>query len=732
MKLPNLRLSAAVALCACVLAAPVAAEIDKLATYARMRAIAADQQSIRGVDSAHGRYVELQSEFNTLKASMGGDDPTLMYEGTQSRSGIAPKFAKVVPTPPSGMVVSTSTFTQSTPTAVPTGPAAVTSTVLVSGTGPYTWDIDLTTNLTHTFAADLDITITSPAGTVVTLTTDNGAGNDNVFNGTLWDDDANPAGQVPYTTNNGMVTDQAYVNLTTATPLVPEEALGAFVGEDPNGTWTITVSDDLAGDGGSLDAFSIAVSTLPIAPVPTVLPTVTQATPTAIPTGPAVVTSTVLVAGAGVTLTDLNLTTAITHTFAADLDITLMSPAGTIVTLSTDNGAGNDNTFNGTVWDDDANPGGQVPYTTNNGVTTDHAYVNVTTATPLVIEEAMAAFIGENPNGTWTITISDDLSGDGGSLDSWSLDITTGVGGCLSVTCPANVTVSNDVNQCGAVVNYPAPTADAACGVVTCSPASGSFFPAGTSTMTNCSTAVGGRSCAFTVTVNDTQPPTITCPANILAAATSSAGSVVTFAAPVATDNCPGSTVACNPASGATFPIATTSDSCTNTDGASNTATCGFNVAVVSPDVTLTKSTPTTGTIAVGQQVSFTLTATNTNAQVAATNAVVTDTLPAGLAYVSNDCGASFAAPTLTWTIPSLAASSSLSCLLTTTVAAPGAISNTAQVTTTGTFDNNSANDASTTGLSAFVPPPIPFAGWSAMLIIVAVLVLARRRTAQR
>ena len=46
------------------------------------------------------------------------------------------------------------------------------------------------------------------AGTIVTLTTDNGAGNDNVFSGTVWDDDANPAGQVPYTTNNGLVTDQ--------------------------------------------------------------------------------------------------------------------------------------------------------------------------------------------------------------------------------------------------------------------------------------------------------------------------------------------------------------------------------------------------------------------------------------------------------------------------------------------------------------------------------------------
>src|SRR4029078_11939957 len=161
-----------------------------------------------------------------------------------------------------------------------------------------------------------------------------------------------------------------------------------------------------------------------------VVPTVTQATPTAIPTGPAVVSSSVVVAGAATSILDVNLTTNLTHTFAADLDITLMSPAGTVVTLTTDNGAGNDNVFSGTVWDDDANPAGQVPYTTNNGLVTDQAYVNLTTATPLVPEEAMAAFIGEDPNGTWTLTVSDDLAGDGGSIDSWSLDIDTF--GCAS------------------------------------------------------------------------------------------------------------------------------------------------------------------------------------------------------------------------------------------------------------------------------------------------------------
>jgi subtilisin-like proprotein convertase family protein len=206
--------------------------------------------------------------------------------------------------------------------------------------------------------------------------------------------------------------------------------------------------------------------------------TFTQSTPVAIPTGPAVVTSTLVVSGANPFLFDVNATTFITHTFAADLDITITSPAGTVVTLTTDNGAGNDNVFNGPLWDDDANPGGQVPYTTNSGLVTAHPYVDLITATPLVPEEAMGAFIDEDPNGTWIITISDDLAGDGGSLDSWALEITTAtcVQPCI-LTCPANVTVANDPNQCDAVVNYPAPTTSGTCGTVTCAPPYWQFLP---------------------------------------------------------------------------------------------------------------------------------------------------------------------------------------------------------------------------------------------------------------
>jgi subtilisin-like proprotein convertase family protein/outer membrane protein OmpA-like peptidoglycan-associated protein len=147
------------------------------------------------------------------------------------------------------------------PTPVPTGPAVVTSSIEVVDAGAHLTDVDLFTDLDHSFAADLDVTLQSPAGTVVTITTDNGAGNDNVFKGTTFDDQADPDGQVPHAANPGLVTDHPYANLVAATPLVPEESLAAFNGEDPNGTWTITISDDLADDGGTLHNWRLDVTT---------------------------------------------------------------------------------------------------------------------------------------------------------------------------------------------------------------------------------------------------------------------------------------------------------------------------------------------------------------------------------------------------------------------------------------------------------------------------------------
>jgi hypothetical protein len=142
---------------------------------------------------------------------------------------------------------------------------------------------------------------------------------------------------------------------------------------------------------------------------------------------------------------------------------------------------------------------------------------------------------------------------------------------------PANIT-TNATSSAGATVNYTSPTAvdeagDSPAATVSCSPASGSTFPIGTTTVT-CTATSGDdtpstASKTFTVTVNDTDLGLTGVSANKTVNATSSHGAVVTYASPSAVDEAgdsPAATVGCTKASGSTFAIGTTTVTCTATD----------------------------------------------------------------------------------------------------------------------------------------------------------------------
>ncbi|MGH9802126.1 MAG: HYR domain-containing protein, partial [Blastocatellia bacterium] len=149
---------------------------------------------------------------------------------------------------------------------------------------------------------------------------------------------------------------------------------------------------------------------------------------------------------------------------------------------------------------------------------------------------------------------------------------------CPAITCPTSITTSTDLNQCSAVVNYTTPISTGCS--VTCTPASGSTFVKGTTTV-SCSNG-GASTCTFTVTVNDTQPPPImTCPANITTnTAAGQCSATVTYTTPTPTDNCPGVTASCTPASGTSFAKGTTTVTCTATDTSTNATSCTFTVTV--------------------------------------------------------------------------------------------------------------------------------------------------------
>jgi hypothetical protein len=169
----------------------------------------------------------------------------------------------------------------------------------------------------------------------------------------------------------------------------------------------------------------------------------------------------------------------------------------------------------------------------------------------------------------WTLKIVDDSCNlSVGLLKAWSLDITTAT--CCSITCPLPITQGNAPGQCGANVSF-APTDNGMCSTVNCSPASGSFFPLGTTTV-NCTTAAG-PACSFTVTVNDTEVPQISCaPTVVTGLITSGSCTMVTYTNPSATDNCGTVNVVCTPPSGSCFPLGVTTINCVATDAAGNTS----------------------------------------------------------------------------------------------------------------------------------------------------------------
>ena len=75
-----------------------------------------------------------------------------------------------------------------------------------------------------------------------------------------------------------------------------------------------------------------------------------------------------------------------------------------------------------------------------------------------------------------------------------------------AITCPADTTVDAAPGATGAVVNFNVTATDNCSVTVACTPASGSFFPLGTTTVTCTATDAGGNTatCTFDVTV---QPP---------------------------------------------------------------------------------------------------------------------------------------------------------------------------------------------------------------------------------
>jgi hypothetical protein len=166
-----------------------------------------------------------------------------------------------------------------------------------------------------------------------------------------------------------------------------------------------------------------------------------------------------------------------------------------------------------------------------------------------------------------------------------------------NIACPANQTRSTNPGLCSAVVTYPTPTGSDNCGLPAGQPiwvsggtnASGNTatFQKGITNVTWRATDAAGntQTCTFRVTVNDTEAPTMTCPAAMsLSTAINTCSAVATYTNPTFTDNCtPTSGTAIRISglvSGSAFPVGNSNVVFQATDAAGNTRRCTMVVTV--------------------------------------------------------------------------------------------------------------------------------------------------------
>ncbi len=354
-----------------------------------------------------------------------------------------------------------------TPVAIGTGAGATYTAVINIADDLPIDDVNVTINIEHTWISDLFITLQSPYGTVVDLTLGNGGSGDN-YTDTVFDDDGGTSitgGTPPFTGTfqpegnlsdfTGESTTGDWTLTVTDTATGDGGAINLFelelcvVGEfaqDTDGDGVNDLADncvdianadqaDLDGDGlgdvcdddrdgdgvlntadncpdnanpdqGDLNGNGIGDYCDVECEVAT-----SGDTPITI-AGDAAATESYTASVEimeNVIISDINVTVNISHVWDSDLNISLRSPGGATIDLSSGNGGSGDN-YTNTVFDQEASTfitSGSAPFTGS-----------------FVPEGDLSALYGEYALGNWSLIVTDTFGPlDGGTINSFTLEV---------------------------------------------------------------------------------------------------------------------------------------------------------------------------------------------------------------------------------------------------------------------------------------------------------------------
>jgi len=210
-----------------------------------------------------------------------------------------------------------------------------------------------------------------------------------------------------------VATDEAFTNLVVSTNVLTNSYALSGLSDATNYFWRVLPKN--SGCQGSMSAVNRFTT------AQTNCSTFTSTNvPIAIPTTVTTVNSTLIIpTGQNQVIQDLTVNVNLTHTWINDLVVTLISPTGTQVRL-VNRPCSNSSTFQ------NANA-----VFSATGVTLVCAAQPATAISGTIIpNQAFSAFTGQNTQGTWTLRVQDAASGDGGSINSWSLNF------CVTNTAP--------------------------------------------------------------------------------------------------------------------------------------------------------------------------------------------------------------------------------------------------------------------------------------------------------